>query len=124
MSKIQVSAKIKIPRGKIIEFKEAAADYIKQVKEKDTGTLQADWFLSSDGNECEIREAYEDSEAVLKHQSNLRDLIMTIFGKFGTPYEVTIYGNPSTEVLENARAGGLDVKLFSYLTGLQTIQTM
>lgn len=118
MSKIQVSAKIKIPRGKIIEFKEAAADYIKQVKEKYTGTLQADWFLSSDGTECEIREAYEDSEAVLKHQSNLRDLIMTIFEKFGTPYEVTIYGNPSTEVLENARAGGLYVKLFSYLTGL------
>ena len=124
MSKIQVSAKIKIPRGKIIEFKEAAADYINQVKEKDTRTLQADWFLSSDGTECEIREAYEDSEAVLKHQSNLPDLIMTIFGKFGTPYEVTIYGNPSTEVLESARAGGLDVKLFSLLTGLQTIQTM
>ena len=43
---------------------------------------------------------------------------MTIFGKFGTRYEVTIYGNPSTEVLESARAGGLDVKLFSLLTGL------
>jgi hypothetical protein len=42
MSKIQVSAKRKIPLGKIIEFKEAAADYIQQVKEKDTGTLQAD----------------------------------------------------------------------------------
>lgn len=53
MSKIQVSAKINIIRGKIKEFKEAAADYIKQVKEKDTGTLQADWFLSSDGTECE-----------------------------------------------------------------------
>ena len=118
MSKIQVSAKIRIPRGKIKEFKEAAADYNKQVKEKDTGTLQADWFLSSDGPECEIREAYENSEAVLKHQSNLRDLILTIFEKFGTPYEVTIYGNPSTKVLENARAGGLDVKLFSFLTGL------
>ena len=46
MSKIQVSPKIKIPRGKIIEFKEAAADYINQAKEKDKGTLQADWFLS------------------------------------------------------------------------------
>ncbi|MFN2434285.1 MAG: hypothetical protein ABR515_02810 [Nitrososphaeraceae archaeon] len=42
MSKIQVSAKIRIPRGKIKEFKEAAADYIKHVREKDTGTLQAD----------------------------------------------------------------------------------
>lgn len=55
MSKIQVSAKIKIPSGRIIEFKEAAAYYVNQVKEKDTGTLQADWFLSSDGTECEIR---------------------------------------------------------------------
>jgi len=43
---------------------------------------------------------------------------MTIFGKFGTPYEVTIYGKPSTEVLENARAEGLYMKLFSFLTGL------
>lgn len=55
MSKIQVSAKMRIPRGKIEEFKEAVADYIKQVKEKDTGTLQADWFLSSDGIDAEIR---------------------------------------------------------------------
>jgi hypothetical protein len=31
---------------------------------------------------------------------------------------VTIYGDPSTEVLENARAGGLDVKVFSLLAGL------
>ena len=82
------------------------------------GTLQADWVRSSDGTECEIREAYQDSEAVLKHQSNHRDLIMTIFGKSGTPYQVTICGNPSTEVLENVRAVVLDVKLFSFLTGL------
>jgi hypothetical protein len=45
-------------------------------------------------------------------------LIITIFRKFGAPYEVTIYGNPSTKVLETARAGGLDVKLFSLLIGL------
>ena len=112
MSKIRVSVNIKTQRGKIIESKEAAAVQIKQVKEKDTGTLRTHWFLSSDGTECEIREADEDSGAVLKHQYNLRDLIMTIFGKFGTPYEVTIYGNPSTEVSENARAGELDVKYF------------
>jgi|GEM_PF-4104728 len=43
---------------------------------------------------------------------------MTIFGKSGTPYQVTICGNPSTEVLENVRAVALDVKLFSFLTGL------
>ena len=65
MSKIQVSAKIKIPRGRIIEFKESSRLH-ESSKGKRQGTLQADWFLSSDGTECQIREAYEDSEACLK----------------------------------------------------------
>ena len=41
----------------------------------------------------------------------------TIFEKFGTPYSVTIYGNPSAEVIEIARRGGVDVKEFSLLVG-------
>ena len=48
MSKIQTSAKIKIPPGMLEEFKRHVAEYIKQVKEKDSGTLQADWFVSCD----------------------------------------------------------------------------
>jgi hypothetical protein len=68
--------------------------------------------------ECEIRETYESSEAALRHQFNLQESIKTIFKKFGTPYLVTIYGNPSLEVLQNARAGGLDAKVFSFLVGI------
>ena len=93
-------------------------EYNKQVKNKDTGTLQCDWFLSSDMTECEIREAYESSEAALTHQSNLQEMIRIIFEKFGTPYSVTIYGNPSSEVLQNARTGGPDAKVFSFLVGI------
>ena len=33
-------------------------------------------------------------------------------------FTVLVAGNPSTEVLESARACGLYVKLFSFLTGL------
>jgi quinol monooxygenase YgiN len=116
MSKIQSSARIKIPNGKLEEFKEAVIEYIKQVKEKDTGTLQSDWFLSSDMTECEIREIWESSEAVLKHQSNLRDFSVRFFEKFSTPYSVTIYGDPSTQILENAKAGGIEV--YSLLASL------
>jgi quinol monooxygenase YgiN len=79
MSKIQSSARIKIPHGKVEEFKEAVMEYVKQVKEKDTGTLQSDWFLSNDMTECEVREIWESSEAVLKHQSNLRDFSVRFF---------------------------------------------
>ena len=49
------------------EFKRQVAEYIKQVKDKDIGTLQADWFISSDKTECEIRESYARSESALAH---------------------------------------------------------
>ena len=48
MSKIQVSAKTKIPSGMLDEFIRQVAEYTKQVKDKDSGTLQADWFISGD----------------------------------------------------------------------------
>jgi quinol monooxygenase YgiN len=59
MSKIQASAKIKIPNGKLEEYKELIAEYISQIKEKDTGTLQFDCFINDDKTECEIRKAAE-----------------------------------------------------------------
>src|SRR5213594_2450802 len=85
MSKIQVSATIKIPKGMLEEFKQHAAECIKQVKKKDSETLQYDWFLSSDKTEREIREIYKSSEAVLMHQSNIREPLRALFEKFGLP---------------------------------------
>jgi quinol monooxygenase YgiN len=118
MSKIQTSAKMKIPSGMLEEYKQQVAEYIRQIKEKDTGTLQFDWFISGDKTECEIREKYASSEAALAHQDHLCELQGTIFKKFGMPYSVTIYGDPSQELLENAKAGGIDVKIFTLLQGL------
>ena len=40
MSKLQLSAKMKVRDGLLEGFKRQAAECIKQVKEKDTGTLQ------------------------------------------------------------------------------------
>ena len=57
---------------------------------------------------------YESSEDVLRHQSNLEELIGEIFRKFGTQYSVSICGDRSPEVLENARAGNFDATYFHY----------
>jgi hypothetical protein len=73
---------MKIPPGMLKEYKRQVAEYIKQVKEKDIGTLQADWFISSDKTECEIRETYASSESALAHQDHLRELQEIIFKKF------------------------------------------
>lgn len=118
MNKIQASAKLKIPDGKLEEFKQAARDYIKEIKEKDKGTLQSDWFISNDNSECEIRETWESSEAAREHQKNLAEFSMKFFGKFDLPYLITVYGDVSPEVLANAKAG-VDVKVYSLLTGLE-----
>ena len=118
MSKIQVSAKMKINPGMLDEFKQQATKCISTVKEKDPGTFQYDWFISSDKTECEIREMYESSEAFLVHVSNLREPLRILFEKFGTPTSVIIYGDPSPELLENAITSGIGVKIFRYLQGL------
>jgi quinol monooxygenase YgiN len=117
MSKIQASARIKIPNGKLEEYEQLIAEYIRQIKDKDTETLQFDWFINNNKTECEIREAYESSEAALAHQDHLRELQGIIFKKFA-PYSVTIYGNPSPELLENAKSSGLNITIFSFLQGL------
>ena len=118
MTKIQVSAKMKINLGMLEEFKQQAAKCVSTVKERDPGTLQYDWFISSDKTECEIRETYASSESALAHQDNLHELQGIIFKKFGLPYSVVIYGDPSPELLENAKASGMDVKIFNLLQGL------
>ena len=81
MSKIQARAKVKIPFGMLDEYKQYVSEFINRIKEKDNGTLQFDWFISSDKKEVEILEVYESSEAALKHNENLDELQVTIFKK-------------------------------------------
>jgi antibiotic biosynthesis monooxygenase len=110
---------MKIPSGMSEEYKQYVSEYINQVKEKDSGTLQFDWFISNDKTEAEILEVYASSEAALKHQEHLGELQEIVFKKFGAPYSITIYGDPSPELLENVKAVKNDVKIFSFLQGLQ-----
>ena len=109
---------MKIPFGMLDEYKRYVSEYINRIKEKDSGTIQFDWFISSDRKEVEIIEVYESSEAALKHQENLGELQEIIFKKFGAPYSLTIYGDPSLELKENVSTSEMDVKIFSFLQGL------
>ena len=118
MSEIQVSASFRIPKGMLEEFKQHAAECLKRVKEKDTETIQYDWFVNSDNTECEVREKYKSSEAVLIHQSNIREPLLTLFNKFGSPSSLAIYGSPSPELLQYAKASGIEIKVFRFLQGV------
>ena len=109
---------MKITHGMIEEFKQQAAKCISIAKENDPGTLQYDWFLNYYKTECEIREAYESSEALLAHISNLHESLRILFEKFASDHSVVIYGDPSQDLLENSKARGVDITIYSFLEGL------
>ena len=115
--KLQLSARMKIREGKLEGFKRQAAVCISRVKEKDPGTLQYDWFLNSDKTECEILEAYESSEAILAHIANLREPL-GILKQYAMDHSVVLYGDPSPELIQTAKMRGVEVKIYSFLQGL------
>ena len=65
MSQFEVRARLKVRDGQLEGFKRQAAEMMRLAMEKDTGTLAYDWYLSKDGTECEVREAYVDADAFL-----------------------------------------------------------
>ena len=71
MNAIQVTGRAAIHEGKLEEFKSLAAQCVQSVRERDSGTLQHDWFLDDSQTECVVRETYKNSEAVLEHIAHL-----------------------------------------------------
>lgn len=122
MRALEVSVRMKVRDGQLEGLKEQATRCVKETKDKDTKTLRYDWFLSSDGTECEIREAYVDSDGVIEHRvKNVAQATNELFHNFADDPAVTVYGDASPELIEfaNARMGDA-VKWYSFLQGLDS----
>jgi quinol monooxygenase YgiN len=122
MRALEVSVRMKVRDGQLEGLREQAARCVKETKDKDTKTLRYDWFLSSDGTECEIREAYVDSDGVVEHRvKNVAQATNELFSNFADDPAVTVYGDASPELIEfaNARIGDA-VKWYSFLQGLDS----
>jgi len=118
MSKLQTSTSLKIRRHKLDEFKRVAAEMLLVTAERDTGTLQYDWFLNSDQTICVIREAYESSEALLAHLAHLDEALgKRPLGLQAYDHKVEIFGDPSPKLLKVTQ--GLSLKWYSFLQGLK-----
>ena len=112
--KIQVTAVLNIYEGQMENFKKVAQKCIATVKEKDTGTLQYDWFLDEEKNECIVRETYASSEAILEHMANLGELLGELLTT--CTLKVEVFGQPSDELL--AATAEMDVKIYPFFGGL------
>jgi quinol monooxygenase YgiN len=94
MSQFEVRARLKIRNGQLEGFKQQAAEMMRLAREKDTGTLAYDWYLSTDGTECEVREAYVDPDALIDHASHVREARDVLFSEFAYGHHVVFYGDP------------------------------
>ena len=88
MGQFEVRARLKIREGQLEGFKRQAAEVMRQAREKDTGTLAYDWYLSKDGTECEVREAYVDADALVDHAFHVREARDALFAEFAYDHKM------------------------------------
>jgi quinol monooxygenase YgiN len=123
MNRLDVIAHGTIREGKLEGVKRQAAQMIRQTKEKDTKTLRYDWFMSSDGTEFEVLEAYVNSEGLMEHSMHIKEARNVLFSEFADDHRMKVYGDPSPQLVEHANALPPEhlrgIKWYSFLQGLK-----
>jgi quinol monooxygenase YgiN len=114
----EATARLTIREGELDRFKRQAAEMMRQMREQDEQPLRYDWFLSEDGTECEVREAYVNADALLVHQRHIAEAKMKLFHDFVDRHTMTFYGEPSPALAEALKAMGVRFNAFSFFQGL------
>jgi quinol monooxygenase YgiN len=118
MGLLELSAHMTVRPGCLEGFKTQAAECIRITREKDSHTLRYDWFLSLDGTECEVREAYTGPEALVEHNRNILEARTKLFKDYADNHFMTVYGEVSEPLLNLLKAHAAGHKWFSFLQGL------
>lgn len=122
MATFEVSAHMTVRPGQLEGFKRQAAECIRITREKDTRTLRYDWFLSSDGSECEVRELYTAPEGLIEHNRNIVEARTTLFEHYADNHFMTFYGEPIPELVDLLKAHHMErhSKWFAFVEGLDS----
>ena len=120
MASLELSAHLTVRPGCLEGFKRQAAECIRITREKDIHTLRYDWFLSLDGTECEVREAYTGPEGLIEHNRNILEARTTLFKDYADNHFMTVYGEVSEPLLNLLKLHGVGYKWFSFLQGLES----
>jgi quinol monooxygenase YgiN len=119
MTQFEVRAHLRVRDGQLEGFKRQAAEMMRVTREQDTGTLAYDWFLSKDGTECEVREAYVNADALVEHALNVREARDAMFAEFAYDHKMTFYGDPSPRLIALVDKVGVDATWFTLLQALE-----
>ena len=118
----EVTARLKVRDGELEGFRRQAAEVMRIAREKDTKTLRYDWFLSDDGTQCEVREAYMDADGLLEHSHHVGAARGRLFHEFAYDHDMTLYGEPSPALAAEIEAMGHSAKFrrYSLFQGLES----
>ena len=120
MACLELSAHMTVRSGCLEGFKRQAAELVRITREKDTHTLRYDWFLSLDGTECEVREAYTGPEGLVEHNTHILEARAKLFRDYADDHFMSFYGEPSQTLLDLLKAHPVGFKWFAFLRGLET----
>jgi quinol monooxygenase YgiN len=116
---LEVFAHLTVRPGQLEGFRKQAAECIRITKEQDTRTLRYDWFLTNDGTECEVHEAYTGPEGLIEHNTHILEARTKLFADYADNHFMTLYGESSQPLLDLFKAHGVGFKWFQFLQGLQ-----
>ena len=119
MAHLEVSAHMTVRPGCLDGFKKQAAECIRITKEQDTRTLRYDWFISSDGTACEVREAYTGPEGLIEHNTHILEARTKLFKDYADNHFMTVYGEPWQPLLDLLKAHAAGHKWFVFVQGLE-----
>ena len=114
----EATARLKIREGKLEVFKQQAAEVLRQMREQDEQPLRYDWFLSDDGTQSEVREAYVDADALLEHQQEIAEAKMKLFRECVDSHTMSFYAELSPALAGALQAMGTPYRQFSFFQGL------
>jgi quinol monooxygenase YgiN len=117
-SMFEATARLKIREGELDGFKKQAAEVMRQMRELEDPPLRYEWFLSDDGTECEVREAYVDADALLRHQVKIAEAKIKLVREFVVGHTMTFYSEPSPALADALDAMGTTFTTFTFLQGL------
>ena len=113
MKQIKVTAKFKIQKGKVEEFKELVNQAIEVVRDNEPGTLIYDYYINEKRSECVAVESYIDSDAAMTHAGNVGELVSNMMEI--SSLKLSIYGDVSKELRDGMEP--LGARIYTFYSG-------
>ena len=119
MGNLEVIAGLKIRPGQLEGFTAQVAEILRLAREMDSQTLRYDWFINTDGTECEVHEAYLSEEALIEHNTHVMEARELLFREYAFDHRMSVYGEISQHLRDLFVKHAAGVGEFSFLQGLE-----